>query len=52
MPSQATSAAPTHAPWATVAMMAALAPASRPSTSAAGSASAYPRLWASLRASS
>ena len=37
MPSQATSAAETQAPWAMVAMMAALAPASRPSTSAAGS---------------
>ena len=51
IPSWYTSPATTLAPNAIVAMIAALAPASKPSTSAVGSRSANPRSWASASAS-
>ena len=51
MPSRYTSPATTRAPNAIVAMIAAFAAASNPSTSAVGSRSAYPRLCASASAS-
>ncbi len=51
MPSRATSPATSFWPKATVAMIAALAAASKPSTSAVGSRSAKPRDWASASAS-
>ena len=51
IPSRYTSPATTRAPNAIVAMIAALAAASNPSTSAVGSRSAYPRLCASASAS-
>ena len=52
MPSRWTSAAVTRVWKARLARIAALAAASKPSTSAVGSASAYPRSWASSSASS
>ena len=51
MPSRCTSAAVTAVWKASPARIAALAAASNPSTSAVGSASAYPRVWASSSAS-
>ena len=51
MPSWYTSPATTRAPKAIEAMIAAFAPASKPSTSAVGSRSANPRRCASARAS-
>ena len=51
MPSRCTSAAVTRVWKARLARIAALAAASKPSTSAVGSASAYPSSWASSSAS-
>ena len=51
MPSRCTSAAVTRVWKARPARIAAFAAASKPSTSAVGSASAYPSAWASSRAS-